>query len=746
MKPINMQISCRRVTCRVPDSRRRQFKLVLTTDVICCRSDFASVLTRLHASSRDLPALTHTAKVEKAALDVNCSPLPQPLQQHTDNYTVCSSSVALLQHCEPGVLDQYYPVAVAGDGNCLYRSVALALYGTQDRYMELRARTAIEIALHRAWYDRDDAQFCAPFTDDPRIVCPSYGDLCVAVTKPGEYADVMHILALSAVIGLPIQSYYPPLASCFSTQPLTTVILGRGVNGRKKPKVYLMWTHCGLVPSEGPVEINHFVPLLCGNVGAVHAVNVIDCTEQDDADRPGSGGAGDHVAVVADDSSDDDEDGHPSKVRQSATYDVAAATDDDDAQCQPRQSQPTARFRMNEEVYRLLSTVQNTDIVQEVPRGPKENCHFFVANDVNVDRRRNNRSSRFWDDCGAWDRKQGRNVTNVFVKSPQVGQSASLTSVKLHEGKYCTKKRVDKHITWQPLSPQPAHTDVVTIHAYYATLKADSGYRKRVSWLETESHVAMIEYVGTPPTGNQPHGLARVNCTEYVRTKPKLMDKMRNALEHRQQPRQVYETNVLNAQSFEVPRDHKQVRNLASSVKASEEGPNGKGVGIKNLADDIQSIVQGLQNQSFVQSVILNNGKMPVAIAYTQDQVTDMKRFCARETPVSLRSVVGIDRTFNLGPCFVTTLVYKNMAIVRKATNEHPIFLGPTLFHFDGKTETYLSFFCHLLSVLDANGVHTELLDEANVIFGSDEEKAIVNVTVFYLHYFSGYNNFISFH
>jgi len=196
-----------------------------------------------------------------------------------------------------------------------------------------------------------------------------------------------------------------------------------------------MWTHCGLVPSEGPVEINHFVPLLCGNVGAVHAVNVIDCTEQqDDADRPGSGDAGDHVAVVADDSSDDDEDVHPSKVRRSATYDVAAATDDDHAQCQPRQSQPTARFQLNEEVYRMLSTVQNTDIVQEVPRGPKENCHFFVANDFNVDRRRNNRSSRFWGDCGAWDRKQGRNVTNVFVKSPQVGQSASLTSVNYTRG------------------------------------------------------------------------------------------------------------------------------------------------------------------------------------------------------------------------------------------------------------------------------------------------------------------------
>ena len=381
----------------------------------------------------------------------------------------------------------------------------------------------------------------------------------------------------------------------------------------------------------------------------------------------------------------------------------------------------------NEEVYLMLSNVQTNDIVQEVPRGPKENCHFLVANMDNVDRRRNNRSSRFWDDCGAWDRKQGRNGTNVFVKSTHVGQPSSLMSVKLHQGNYCTKKRVNKQIRWQPLSPQPAHADVVTIHVYYATLKADSSYRKRVSWLETAPHVALIEYIGTPPSVNQPHGSARMNSNEYVRTKPKLMDKMRTALQHRQLPRQVYETNVLNAQSFEVPRDHKQVRNLACSVKTSEEGSSGKGGGVKNLADDIQIIVQGLHKQSFVQAVILNNGKMPVVIAYTQEQISDMKRFCSRDTPVSLRSVVGIDRSFNLGPCFVTTLIYKNMSVIRKSTNEHPIFLGPTLFHFDGKTETYLSFFCHLLSVLDAGGVHTELLDEGNVIFGTDEEKAIVN-------------------
>ena len=44
---------------------------------------------------------------------------------------------------------------------------------------------------------------------------------------------------------------------------------------------------------------------------------------------------------------------------------------------------------------------------------------------------------------------------------------------------------------------------------------------------------------------------------------------------------------------------------------------------------------------------------------------------------MTLRSVIGIDRTFNLGPCFVTALVYKNKSAVRKTNNEHPIFLGP---------------------------------------------------------------------
>ena len=67
----------------------------------------------------------------------------------------------------------------------------------------------------------------------------------------------MCILSLSAVTGVPMQSYFPPLAASFSTQPLTRCTVGRGVTGGTKRKVCVMWTHSGRVPRKGPVNTSH---------------------------------------------------------------------------------------------------------------------------------------------------------------------------------------------------------------------------------------------------------------------------------------------------------------------------------------------------------------------------------------------------------------------------------------------------------------------------------------------------------
>ena len=45
-------------------------------------------------------------------------------------------------------------------------------------------------------------------------------------------------------------------------------------------------------------------------------------------------------------------------------------------------------------------------------------------------------------------------------------------------------------------------------------------------------------------------------------------------------------------------------------------------------------------------------------------------------------------------------MVYKNNKVVRKATQEAPIFIGPIMLHGDGKFGTYLQFFTKCILLL----------------------------------------------
>ena len=56
-------------------------------------------------------------------------------------------------------------------------------------------------------------------------------------------------------------------------------------------------------------------------------------------------------------------------------------------------------------------------------------------------------------------------------------------------------------------------------------------------------------------------------------------------------------------------------------------------------------------------------------------------------------SIIGVDRTFNLGPCFLTCMVYQNHNLIRKHTKSSPIMLGPMFLHWDGLYSTYCEFF-----------------------------------------------------
>ena len=113
----------------------------------------------------------------------------------------------------------------------------------------------------------------------------------------------------------------------------------------------------------------------------------------------------------------------------------------------------------------------------------------------------------------------------------------------------------------------------------------------------------------------------------------------------------------------------------------------------------------------FVQRV--NHGKnCPTSIIlYVAQQILDIKRFCC-----SGSTVLGIDKTFNLGKVYATVMVFKNLSVVKSSTGEHPLFLGPILLHCNSNYETFSFFFIHLRAVLG---------DHKNLIFGTDDKQAL---------------------
>ena len=81
-------------------------------------------------------------------------------------------------------------------------------------------------------------------------------------------------------------------------------------------------------------------------------------------------------------------------------------------------------------------------------------------------------------------------------------QGDHLVCIANRGGQYCTGGRKGK---WTPLSLQPEVTQIVTAHRYYATLKADPTYKKRVTWftsLPDADGKAMWEYQGKRHSSN----------------------------------------------------------------------------------------------------------------------------------------------------------------------------------------------------------------------------------------------------
>ena len=145
---------------------------------------------------------------------------------------------------------------------------------------------------------------------------------------------------------------------------------------------------------------------------------------------------------------------------------------------------------------------------------------------------------------------------------------------------------------------------------------------------------AIVEYLHYLSTRKCIHRNSKVNTNDYlktpVETRRKIKRKVRLA-----PPRKVYSDVSLHSNNS--PRDLKQVQNYVSLNKNKFSK--------KMMADNMQRILNTFHDSEVIQEA---NNKPPCIILYTKNQLSDLINMCKDE---SCRNI--IDRTFNLGPCFV---------------------------------------------------------------------------------------------
>ena len=158
-------------------------------------------------------------------------------------------------------LQQYVPLAVIGDGNCLFRAISRGLFGHENLHMQIRLLIALEIITHSTHYDTQHPAY-QDIIHDHTLIHDPYNCLLDSITRPGTYSELIILYAASAALSISIQSYCPPAHTIeFRTDSLSRKICGRGVSTDATPAVTLMWTTRRVPRATEPFRPNHFILL-----------------------------------------------------------------------------------------------------------------------------------------------------------------------------------------------------------------------------------------------------------------------------------------------------------------------------------------------------------------------------------------------------------------------------------------------------------------------------------------------------
>ena len=265
-------------------------------------------------------------------------------------------------------------------------------------------------------------------------------------------------------------------------------------------------------------------------------------------------------------------------------------------------------------------------------------------------------------------------------------------------------------------------SSVYTLHRYYRKSKSFPGLRQLIVKIEPvekneKNPYCCVIYSNDSDESDStsqvlPHGNSRNTSRPYIRTTFETLTKIDDHLKSGKTISQTY-SETLNdsggplksSSQSEQPRDRKQVQNRMSQLKQME-GQS------KTNSDRIYNLLCQLHLSDIVHSITVKKDFFCFT-TMTSNSLNDISQFCCGDNA----AVLGIDTTFNLRDMWVTDTCYRNKRLVNPVNKQHPIFIGPTLFHFTKDESTFSRL---ALELIDAEPKLVDLK-----FIGVDLEEAI---------------------
>lgn len=449
---------------------------------------------------------------------------------HSETDEVTASIIEMFQ---PNLLTNYKPLSVAGDGNCCYRAVALAMFGTERHHEQLRLKAAIEILLNEKFYDSSNGQFVNLIgVNNHHYGPPSYAQMWFWAAKSGSYADMYHVAAISSVLHCPVRSYFPHL---FQDGTFNRVITGRDVDLVSSPGCTVVWTMMSRIQSTKDFAPNHIVPLV---PRAPAPVNVSVSSEDDAVENSSFRPVLNSTYVkpcarpditkspILSDSYSLIPEAHPdtSMLVESRT----------DSAAEHAEPVPSTELGLNnsgrflDQLPAVKALLGNeTPSFESIPNGTKNNTYFTIKQ-MHDDKGKNN----YRDDCGSWSWQSSAVPKAIYT----LLDDGSLQALVMDNSTYCLDRRRGGVRVKVPLDPQPLESSILIVTRYYTVLQADTSYKRRITAIHKlpiqflnnlrDPHVVnllLVEYIGQHP-GGQAHGNTKISKNQnYQRTNPHVL-------------------------------------------------------------------------------------------------------------------------------------------------------------------------------------------------------------------------------